>query len=428
MSIKILLNSLSEVAKNKIIDDLSFTPETMKFYKQQRFRPKEDPVCAYDIDSDDNVYLPFSYSMKNMQEYISLPSTKDYKKINCNFVATLRKLQEEVYPEIYSKIKENGTVKLSFYPGFGKTTMSIYLASKLKLQTVILCHRNVLIEQWKESIERCIENPKIQVLKAGKQLDENAQFVIISAYILPKLGWMFKNVGTLVVDEIHTFATKLLSKSLIYFTPRYLVGLSATPYRSDGMDRLLDAYFGEERIDRKLYRPHTYYNVQTKLKPEIRKNEQGELIWDSILEWQSNCPERNKMIVNIIKKYPERHFLVLTKRVEQAKTLKELLINENEVVDTLVENETFFDKSARVLIATIQKCGVGFSHDILDALVVATDCEEYFIQYLGRVMRTEEGEPIVFDLVDDHPTLKRHFTTRKKTSEEAGGTIVKYKI
>ena len=427
MSIKIHLDTLPDVMREKIVDELSFSPEQPGFFKQ-RYQAKPDSVCAYDIDEEDNAYLPFSYCLHNLQSYITLPSIKEYTKVSCDFKATLRKSQEEVFPDIYKKIKENGTVKLSFYPGFGKTTLSIYLASKLKLKTVILCHRTVLIDQWKESIERCIENPKIQVLKVGKQIDENAQFIIISAYILPKLGWIFKNVGTLIVDEIHAFATKLLSKSLIYFTPRYLVGLSATPYRSDGMDKLLDSYFGEERIDRKLFRNHIYYNVQTKLKPEIRKNEQGDLIWDSILEWQSTNPERNRMIVDIVKKHPDRHFLILTKRVEQAKTLKEMLLEQKETVDTLIENETVFDKSVRVLIATIQKCGVGFSHDILDALVVATDCEEYFVQYLGRVMRTEEGEPIVFDLVDDHPTLKRHFTTRKKTSTDAGGTIVKYKI
>jgi superfamily II DNA or RNA helicase len=424
MSIKFHLDKLSEDVKYTIIDKLSFTPEVK--IKSSFFTPSPDPVCAYEIDSENNVYLPFSYSLHNMQNHITLPKTSEYSKIDTKFIATLRKLQEEVFPEIYSTIKTKGTLKLSFYPGFGKTTLSIFLASKLKLRTVILCHRTVLINQWKESIEKCIENPKIQILKSGQTIRDDAQFIIISACILPKLGWIFKDIGTLIVDEIHTFATRTLSKALIYFTPRYLIGLSATPYRSDGMDKLLDVYFGEECIDRKLYRKHLYYRVQTKLKPDVRKNEKGELIWDSILEWQSKNEARNDMIVDIVKKHPTRHFLILCKRIEQAKTLQTLLLAEQQNVDTLIGNETVFDKKARILIATIQKCGVGFSHDILDALIVASDCEEYFIQYLGRVMRTEEGEPIVFDIVDDHPTLKRHYATRKKIAKESGGTCLEY--
>ena len=54
--------------------------------------------------------------------------------------------------------------------------------------------------------------------------------------------------------------------------------------------------------------------------------------------------------------------------------------------------------------------------------------EEYFIQYLARVMRTEEVEPIVFDLVDNHKGLKKHFSQRKKVYLKAGGTIKNYEL
>jgi ribosomal 50S subunit-associated protein YjgA (DUF615 family) len=59
----------------------------------------------------------------------------------------------------------------------------------------------------------------------------------------------------------------------------------------------------------------------------------------------------------------------------------------------------------------------------LDALIIASDVEEYFIQYLARVMRTEEVKPIVFDLVDPHHSLKKHFSARKKVYLKAGGVI-----
>ena len=75
----------------------------------------------------------------------------------------------------------------------------------------------------------------------------------------------------------------------------------------------------------------------------------------------------------------------------------------------MTEDTNTFDKDSRIIAASLQKCGVGFSHDILDSLIIASDMEEYFIQYLARVMRTEEVEPIVFDLVDNHPSLKKHF-------------------
>ena len=86
-----------------------------------------------------------------------------------------------------------------------------------------------------------------------------------------------------------------------------------------------------------------------------------------------------------------------------------------------------FDKKARILIGTISKIGTGFDHPSLDALMLAADVEEYFIQFLGRCMRTKEVEPIVFDLVDNYTVLKKHFNTRRSVYQEHGGIIKLYK-
>ena len=134
------------------------------------------------------------------------------------------------------------------------------------------------------------------------------------------------------------------------------------------------------------------------------------------------------MIIQVIQKHKDRHFLVLCKRISQAEYLIEKLLQKGETVTSLLGNNNKFDEKCRILVATVQKCGVGFSHDILDALVIASDMEEYFIQYLGRVMRTEEVEPLIFDFVDDHPILKRHFATRKSVYLESGGEIKTYKF
>ena len=95
-------------------------------------------------------------------------------------------------------------------------------------------------------------------------------------------------------------------------------------------------------------------------------------------------------------------------------------------VTSLIGVKRSFDTNARVLVATVQKAGVGFDHPKLNGLIIAADVEQYFIQYLGRVFRTEEGEPVIFDIVDDFPTLKRHFTTRSKVYRDHGGTVKKF--
>jgi superfamily II DNA or RNA helicase len=193
------------------------------------------------------------------------------------------------------------------------------------------------------------------------------------------------------------------------------------------MNILLKLYFTENKIIQKLYHPHTVYKIETGFTPEVEYDRNGTLIWNKIIESQSENKERNALILRLIEKYPQKTFLILTKRVQQANYLFEELQKKGEMVDTFMESKTDFNKSARILIATTSKGGVGFDHDKLDALILACDLEDYFIQYLGRVFRRQDIKPIIFDLVDNHPSLKRHFSTRRSVYVEAGGQIEKYK-
>ena len=196
--------------------------------------------------------------------------------------------------------------------------------------------------------------------------------------------------------------------------------MSATPHRSDGLDKLLDFYFGEgNKIIRELHHPHIVYKIDTGIEYE----EDSKTEWSAMISSQCLHEKRNDLIVNIALHFKDRHFLILCKRVDQAKYIFSKLEEEKENVSMIVEDNNEFDPESRILVASTQKCGVGFSHDILDSLILGSDIEEYFIQYLARVMRTEQVKPIVFDLVDNNKSLKRHFTERKKVYQKAGGEI-----
>ena len=80
---------------------------------------------------------------------------------------------------------------------------------------------------------------------------------------------VFLKIGFVIVDEIHAIMAESLSECMYYTSPRYLLGLSATPTRPDGMDGLLDFYFGKDnKIIRELYHEHIVYKVETGLEFE----------------------------------------------------------------------------------------------------------------------------------------------------------------
>jgi superfamily II DNA or RNA helicase len=237
----------------------------------------------------------------------------------------------------------------------------------------------------------------------------------------------YKDIGFLIVDECHLIMAENLSKCMTYITPRYVLGLSATPYRTDGLNKLLDLYFGTRKIIRKLFRRHTVYKIESGFTPEAKLNRMGKVDWNSVLESQTSCEERNEMIIRLVKKFDDRVILILCKRVAQANYLVQRLQEEKEDVTSLIGKQQEYEKTSRILVGTSSKAGVGFDHARLNSLILASDLEQYFVQYLGRVFRTQEVEPIIFDIVDNYGILQKHFRTRNNVYVEHGGIVKSFR-
>ena len=303
------------------------------------------------------------------------------------------------------------------------TALAIYIATKIKLKTLIISHRIILIKQWQTSIEKFCPGATIQVL-TPKSVMKDCDFYIMNPANVPKHNHEFyKDIGFMIIDEVHLIMAEGLSKCMQRIVPRYVIGLSATPYREDGLNILLDLYFGKRKIYRKLFRKHTVYRIKTKFVPTVEFAKNGRVNWGVILDSQCNDIARNEMIVQLVKFFPKRVFLVLCKRINQGNYLVKRLIEEGEDVTSLIGKQQEFEQKSRILVGISSKVGTGFDHPRLDALILASDIQAYFIQYLGRCMRTQTGIPLIFDIVDKNPILDKHFRVRRAIYLEHGGDI-----
>lgn len=418
MSLTINISKLSFENREKIRKDLEIKLENKYGIGQPRY------IYPYIIECDD-IKIPFAYAVSLK---IPRPTRNLFSPMNIKFTGVLRPEQKLVRVNALKCLSNTGSIMISAYPGFGKTAGAINLATSIKFKTLIIVNKIVLIKQWKESIIKFCPTAKVQTLTPQSK-KQDVDFYIINAQNTEKMGkTFFADIGTCVVDEAHMIMAETLSKCLQYVYPRYLIGLTATPYRPDGLDALLDFYFGKHKIIRKLHREHTVYKVSTGFKPPVEKTIQGRINWGSILDAQANNEERNNLIIRIIKHFSDRNFLVLVKRVEQGKYLVNSLKKYGESVTDLIGSNQEFDTEARILIGTCQKVGVGFDHSKLDTLLLATDLEEYFVQYLGRIFRTKDNTPIVFDLVDENSILNKHFNTRRKVYQDHGGVIQNFDL
>lgn len=383
-------------------------------------------IYPFEIEDDNNIILPFSYASHNLK--LSRPKRVRFPNIKVKFEGILRPEQQEVRQEALKRLSKTGSILMSMYTGFGKSATSMKLACDTGFKTLVIVNKLVLLKQWEEGIKRFCSKATVQRITT-KSEKKDVDFYIINAQNVEKMGKeFFSDVGTVIIDESHLIMAETLSKSMRYVFPRYLIGLTATPYRVDGLNKLLDLYFGEYKIIRKLYREHTAYKVTTGFKPTIETTANGRVNWGIVLDSQANDVERNELIIRLLRHFSDRNFLVLTKRISQGEYLIQRLEEEGEDVTSLLGNNQEFEVTSRILIGTSSKVGVGFDHPRLDALLLAADLEQYFIQYLGRVFRTKEVEPIIIDLVDDYSLLTKHFATRRKVYKEHGGVVKNFDL
>lgn len=421
MSREIHIDSVDEKDREQIMKDLQIKLEGSTYVQNS----KSSYIYPIDV-REDYAYIPFAYGRTCTGGPFPCPERDAYKKLTCRFEGSLRDEQKKVKTEAIDHLNKYGSTIIAAMPGFGKTAMSIYIATKIKLRVLVVTHRIVLIKQWKQSIHKFCPTSTVQVLTTQSKMNDCDFYIMNASNVHKKDVNFFKDIGFLIVDEVHLIMAEGLSKCMQRLVPRYVIGLSATPYREDGLNILLDLYFGKRKIYRKLFRKHTVYKVKTKFVPTVELANNGRVNWGVILDAQANDRNRNEMIIKIIKKFHKRVFLVLCKRVNQGEYLVRRLQEEGEDVTSLIGKQQEYEQTSRVLVGTSSKAGTGFDHPRLDAMILASDLQAYFIQYLGRCMRTKEVVPIIFDIVDKNPILDKHFRVRRATYLEHGGRIIDF--
>lgn len=418
MSKKIALNDLTDTEKEIIDKDLYIKIETGK-KKFNKFAQTEF-FQAYDL-TDSHVIVPISY---NKIDKIKRTDKSHFSSIIYSFNGQLRQKQAEVKDLAIQNLNKNGAFIIAGATAFGKTATSIYLLSVIKMKTVIIVNRVVLMKQWKLEIEKFLDKPKVKILTVKDYDTSKDDIFIINAVNIEKFPEsFFDDVGLVIVDEIHQIMSKTMAKCLHHIFPRYILGLSATPYRNDGLNFLFDLFFGTEKVFIPLLQKHNVYKINTERTPEVEYNSDGTTNWDSILRFQATDTERNEMIIKCVKYFNTRNILILTKRTEHAKYFINRLQEEKEDVTSLIQSEKTFDSNSRILVSNVSKSGTGFNHPKLDMLIIASDLENYFVQYLGRVFRTETVEPVILDFVDNNKILEKHYSNRKKIYKQVGGVF-----
>ena len=157
-------------------------------------------------------------------------------------------LQIDAINSFYSNKRKNLILQGSC--GFGKTYCALKILEKLSVSTLILVDENLLLDQWIENIEEnCIfDLNKLGIVGKGKEDYIDKDIIVASKDTLinrPEIiDYINQNIGFVIVDEAHVASADIFQKVLKNLSPNRILGLTATPKRSDGLSYLMHEQIG----------------------------------------------------------------------------------------------------------------------------------------------------------------------------------------
>lgn len=384
------------------------------------------------------------------------------RNINVEFKGELRKEQKTAMDEVLKF--DNGILHAA--TAFGKTVVCSAIIAEKKVNTLIILESSALMEQWKEALEKFLyinEEPPEYKTKTGRikirkevigrlQGAHDSMTGIIDiamAGSLCKKGefhYLLNQYGMVLVDECHHAASDTIANVLREVKAKYVYGVTATPKRGDGLEKINYMLLGPIRysytakekaiaqgIDHFVY-PHFTPIVAPRgvITKKMHPNEAYDIIRDNEV--------RDDLIISDIKECISvgRTPVVLSRYKEHSQKLYERLKDYADHVFLMTgnnskkEHKKILDrlhqvdiKETVILIATGSLIGEGFDFPRLDTLFMAMPVSFRSVveQYAGRLNRDYEGKEnvIVYDYVDSHiPMFDTMYAKRLKAYKQIG--------
>jgi superfamily II DNA or RNA helicase len=361
------------------------------------------------------------------------------RRVRWHFQGDLRPDQERAVREMMKH--EHGV--LSAPPGAGKTVMGCALIARHRTPALVLVHRTVLLDQWRQEAMRFLGMPKKEVGvwrgKASKLTGRLDIAMLPSLVRLENPTEVFSHYGLVIVDECHHVPAVSFEALLKACSCRCIVGLTATPQRKDGLEKLLYMQCGpirhtlapssEAAVPRVVFVRRSSFHLSPELgpKPSIHQ------IWQGLVDDVARTEQIASDVWAAVQ--VGRCPLVLSDRKAHLDKLEESFARLRGTEDVAVFRFVSGDGIKRrravraeidvraqqarryVLFATAALIGEGFDLPRLDTLFLAMPLsfKGRVIQYAGRLHRdhTDKREVQVFDYLDEnHPITLAMFRRR----------------
>lgn len=430
--------------------------EAIYQYIEQFYAPETMEINAETIKLYKNKYDEFHASNADLltnwtkQEEIelTLPSPEEVTGTLVKEEATPyrteirpRQAQVEALKALEQTIEEGySKAMVVMATGLGKTFLAALFAKRFK-RILFIAHRQEILKQAKESFELVLQ--KRGGLLYGFEKDIKHDMIFASIFTLSIQEHLHEferdHFDLIVVDEFHHAAAKSYERVMNYFEPEFLIGLTATPERTDGKDvfALCDGNVAYEinfiqAIQRGWLSPFTYYGIKDDIDySEIRwlgnRYDQKELLIQQLNE------ERATYIFQKWMEYRQTRTIGFCSSIQQAQFLTDYFNRQGVRANSLTSESSNSDRALTIEKLSLNEIDIIFTVDLfnegvdipsVDTLLFVRPTESMVVytQQLGRGLRkskeTGKERCVIIDLIGNYRSADMKLQVFNKQKEK----------
>jgi len=388
-------------------------------------------------ESANKLYLPRFYGMK---KFGKCEMKNDVSKdININFLGALRDNQVPVV-DAYMKNLCNGGGLLELECAYGKTVIALNIISRIKKKTLVIVHKEFLLNQWIERIEQFLPDAKVGIIQ-GSTIDIEDKDIVIG--MLQSLSMkvfhedQFTSFGLTIVDECHHISSEVFSCSLFHIVTKYVMGLSATMERKDGTSYIIKMFLGD--VVFKGVNPAQHKVVVRGISAIEKTNDEynqlltdfkGNVQYSKMITKLCNYIPRSNFILELLrsmlKEEPSQQIMVLAHNKSILKYLYESIdfATKGYYIGGMKQAALQDSETKQIIIATFSMASEALDIKTLTTLVMATPKTD-IEQCVGRILRQKNAvDPLIIDIIDEHNPFRNQWLKRKQFYKSKGYTIV----
>lgn len=351
--------------------------------------------------------------------YTVLDHTLAFHSVPVTFTGRLTKVQAQAL----DAITQHDTGVLAALPGTGKMVVGLALIANRQQPTLVIIPRVETMARWVDRIESFlgIERGQIGFVDNGRTVIGDVITIGTVQAVQNSVEKLKELFGHVMVDECHRAPASAFQGIVACFRAKYITGLSETPSRSDGLDRMVDLFVGAVRhsinsspIASKPKVPFTVTRIDTEFFMPEHMSEMNEVLISLLAE----SPARNNLITQHVVKevIAGNRCLILTDSNEHCHTLNALLRSRGIKSRLLTATTDIFERRSVLdqmnndrldaVCATMQFLTEGLNCGSISVVYLATPCVAHGVDHVMRAGTWKNGTRL-YDLVDSKVSILR---------------------